>query len=52
MENATYMRAEDPDPILGKINPEALAPGKYRCTLTIRTVPGETVTLRDFEFEI
>jgi len=48
----TRFRTEDPDLILGKIDPEALSPGKYRCTLTIRTVPGETVTLRDFDFEI
>jgi len=44
-------RTEDPELIRGRIDPEALRPGKYRCTLTVRTVPGPEIALRDFEFE-
>ena len=43
---------EDPALLQSSIDPDALAPGRYTCTLTVRLSKGTTVDLRKFEFEV
>ncbi len=38
--------------ISGKIEPDKLPAGDYKCTVTVRLVSGETFTVRDFDFKI
>lgn len=45
-------RTEAPERMQGRIDPEILQPGRYRCTLTVRLTTGQELTVRDFDFEI
>jgi len=42
--------SDSAEQLKGSVDLSKLSAGKYRCTVTARTITGETVTVRDFEF--
>ena len=50
--NLSRFLSEIPDRMHGAIAPSALKKGQYHCTLTVRIVTGQLITVRDFDFTV
>lgn len=50
--NLSRFLSELPERMHGSIQPGALAKGSYHCTLTVRIVTGQEITVRDFDFTV
>ena len=47
----SQMESDPEDKLVGKLDLSKLTSGNYHCNVTVRTVSGQTFTVRDFDFK-